>query len=499
MELSKLKKCDMSKPYVFVSYSSSNRDLVWEDVYNLQQRGYNIWIDDKMIDKTKSSWENDAIEAITTLNCKLLIFYVSRDSLSSKPCLNEMKATISEKAKKFNRNEGKLKFIAVDAEEIENFDDFTDELFTEYDESNNSEKYDILYDMCEGFFNTGNARVRILNKYIKNRKTDYYSEIEICIPDRVKNQDVVSSRNEVEETENTIENVSAEEQKSDELPEHDEKPAGNSNKKKFSVTGDITYSLFGKEYTDNQSDMMLRFFGQVLMHHQDKVATLPECKGMNCASRIDYTKQENRNDSMPSYFRVCHTFSYDNGESVCIGTAYGIKDKLSKMANLLAICGESGNIFSSEQVELPLMRSDNPNEKARRAASTGDITYTLYGKEYTDNQSNMMINFFKQVLSRHQDKVSVLPECKGMNCASHIDYTKAENRDDSMPSYFRICDTYTNDKGEYVCIGTSYGIKEKMTKMSYLLKICDEEMSIFSSDDVSFSNKERKVSMNYLS
>lgn len=497
MELSKLKKCDMSKPYVFVSYSSANRNLVWEDVYNLQQRGYNIWIDDKMIDKTKSSWENDAIEAITTLNCKLLIFFVSRDSLSSKPCLNEMRATISEKAKKFNRNEGKLKFVAVDAEEIEDFDEFTNDLFTEYEESNNSEKYDILYDMCEGFFKTGNARVRILNKYLKNRKTDYYSEIEACIPERVKNQEIDSSNNDVKEKEDIIEAVSSEEKRNDdELPENDEKMVDNSNKKKCSVTGDITYSLYGKEYTDNQSDMMLRFFGQVLMHHQDKVAALPECKGMNCASHIDYTKMENRNDSMPSYFRVCHTFAYDNGESVCIGTAYGIKDKLSKMAILLSICEESGDIFSSDQVELPLVRSYS--EKEGRAASSRDITYTLYGKEYKDNQSNMMINFFKQVLSRHQDKVAGLPECKGMNCASHIDYTKPENRDNSMPSYFSICDTYINDKGEFVCIGTSYNIKDKMAKMSNLLKICGEEMSIFSSADVSFANKERKAPVDYL-
>ena len=52
-----------------------------------------------------------------------------------------------------------------------------------------------------------------------------------------------------------------------------------------SVTGDVRYSIYGKEYEENQSDMMLRVFAQVLMRHPECVDTLPEQAGMNCAAK----------------------------------------------------------------------------------------------------------------------------------------------------------------------------------------------------------------------
>ena len=35
--------CDTESPYVFISYSSCDQELVYSDVRTLQQRGYNIW------------------------------------------------------------------------------------------------------------------------------------------------------------------------------------------------------------------------------------------------------------------------------------------------------------------------------------------------------------------------------------------------------------------------------------------------------------------------
>ena len=131
-----------------------------------------------------------------------------------------------------------------------------------------------------------------------------------------------------------------------------------------SVTGDVRYSIYGKEYEENQSDMMLRVFAQVLRRHPECVDTLPQQTGMNCAARwADITKPGTR-EAKPSYFRICQNFTFDNGASVCIGTAYGNDEKLRKIALLMDICGEDRGVFRSEQVELPELASRRPGRPA---------------------------------------------------------------------------------------------------------------------------------------
>ena len=58
----------------------------------------------------------------------------------------------------------------------------------------------------------------------------------------------------------------------------------------------------------------------------------------------------------------------------------------------------------------------------RQKSVTGDITYTLYGATYTDNQSGMMYRVFREVLKRHPEQIAGLPQQRGMNCASTINY-----------------------------------------------------------------------------
>ena len=101
-------------------------------------------------------------------------------------------------------------------------------------------------------------------------------------------------------------------------------------KRAFSLTGDVTYTLYGKEYTESQSDMMFRVFAQVLKRHQDKVDTLPEQQGMNCAAKYESIMEPGTPAAKPSYFRCCQNFKFDNGSAVCIGTAYGSADKIKK-------------------------------------------------------------------------------------------------------------------------------------------------------------------------
>lgn len=186
MDLKSLHKdllpCDVESPYVFVSYSSKDKEIVWDDVVELQHRGYNLWIDEANLDKTKDSWEEDALRAIESSNCVLLAFYVSHNSLTSEACLNEIERTKGELTIKTHF--GDVPFFAIECETINNIGEFIQSNVEEI-QSSNLEKREkdklipILFDFNKRWFTPDNKKVRIHSKFEHDRFSDYYEDIEI--------------------------------------------------------------------------------------------------------------------------------------------------------------------------------------------------------------------------------------------------------------------------------------------------------------------------------
>ena len=120
-----IKKCDTSSPYVFISYSSTDKKTVHEDVAEFQRRGYNVWVDTANLDLTKDSWRDDVYPAVASENCKKVLFYLSEDSLLSVNCakeLEELKKTFdlipeSKKVKK------EYPMFTVEAVKMKNFEE----------------------------------------------------------------------------------------------------------------------------------------------------------------------------------------------------------------------------------------------------------------------------------------------------------------------------------------------------------------------------------------
>jgi len=197
--INKIRKCDMSKPFIFISYSSHDKELVQQDVLEFQRRGYNVWLDERNLDKTKSSWAEDALKAIQNYNSILLIFYVSRHSLTSEACYNELNETMSEITKGRHRRR-ELKFIAVEAEPIGDMLQFADEVdndlrITSKDMEVTQAKIDTLSEFMKRFFDNNNARVRVKCKNDPSRagKLDYYDDILLNYCSEAKNQPVQSA------------------------------------------------------------------------------------------------------------------------------------------------------------------------------------------------------------------------------------------------------------------------------------------------------------------
>lgn len=251
----------------------------------------------------------------------------------------------------------------------------------------------------------------------------------------------------------------------------------NSRTRQATSTGDIRFTLYGKEYELNQSDMMLTFFAHVLNKHQDIVDELPSYNGMNCVSDVDYSLSENRKADMPTYFRSCEFFEFANGSHICVGTSYSVVDKLKKMALLLNICGESPEIFSSEQVELPAVKVRGGSSAVGKG-SGALVKFSVYGNKYEQNQTDMLGTICSSVIAKHPDKLEEAADA--LLCLDVKDYTDVAKED--RPVYFSSMNKYEVNGTAY-SVGGSFGMKEKLKMIARLLIMCDESKDIIDIED----------------
>lgn len=251
----------------------------------------------------------------------------------------------------------------------------------------------------------------------------------------------------------------------------------NTRTRQATSTGDIRFTLYGKEYELNQSDMMLTFFAHVLNKHQDIVDELPSYNGMTCVSDVDYSLPENRKADMPTYFRSCEFFEFANGSHICVGTSYSVVDKLKKMALLLNICGESPEIFSSEQVELPAVKVRGGSSVSGKGSGSL-VKFSVYGNKYEQNQTDMLGTICSSVIAKHLDKLEEAADA--LLCIDVKDYTDVAKED--RPVYFSSMNRYEVNGTAY-SVGGSFGMKEKLKMIARLLIMCDESKDIIDIED----------------
>ena len=251
----------------------------------------------------------------------------------------------------------------------------------------------------------------------------------------------------------------------------------NTRTRQATSTGDIRFTLYGKEYELNQSDMMLTFFAHVLNKHQDIVDELHSYNGMTCVSDVDYSLPKNRKADMPTYFRSCEFFEFANGSHICVGTSYSVVDKLKKMALLLNICGESPEIFSSEQVELPAVKVRGGSSAVGKG-SGALVKFSVYGNKYEQNQTDMLGTICSSVIAKHPDKLEEAADA--LLCIDVKDYTDVAKED--RPVYFSSMNKYEVNGTAY-SVGGSFGMKEKLKMIARLLIMCDESKDIIDIED----------------
>ena len=524
------------EPYVFVSYASKDKEKVYDFVYELRKRGINVYIDIELQENISKNWLQNIKERLYDVDCVAMISFLSLNYFRSYACLIEQLVTRSEDLKMEKGKYLENFYIALD-DNMSTIQKMEDAVYdnTVAKESQSMaikmvpEEVNVLKDVMEdniavksklkkdvrstidGLNTAHRVAISMLSYIFKessysiqkygtagdcaqlmynNFTNDKNDKINIDVLEELKekyNNDSVADKNNIAidsvaaddsvtavDNTNITDNTSITDNTNITDSTHIK---DNTRTRQATSTGDIRFMLYGKEYELNQSDMMLTFFAHVLNKHQDIVDELPSYNGMTCVSDVDYSLPKNRKADMPTYFRSCEFFEFANGSHICVGTSYSVVDKLKKMALLLNICGESPEIFSSEQVELPAVKVRGGSSVSGKG-SGALVKFSVYGNKYEQNQTDMLGTICSSVITKHPDKLEEAADA--LLCLDVKDYTDVAKED--RPVYFSSMNRYEVNGTAY-SVGGSFGMKEKLKMIARLLIMCDESKDIIDIED----------------
>lgn len=528
------------EPYVFVSYASKDKEKVYDFVYELRKRGINVYIDIELQENISKNWLQNIKERLYDVDCVAMISFLSISYFRSYACLIEQLVTRSEDLKMEKGRYLENFYIALD-DNMSTIQKMEDAVYdnTVAKESQSMaikmvpEEVNVLKDVMEdniavksklkkdvrstidGLNTAHRVAISMLSYIFKessysiqkygtagdcaqlmynNFTNDKNDKINIDVLEKLKekyNNDSVADKNNIaidsvaaDDSVTAVDNTNITDNTSITDSTHIK---DNTRTRQATSTGDIRFMLYGKEYELNQSDMMLTFFAHVLNKHQDIVDELPSYNGMTCVSDVDYSLPKNRKADMPTYFRSCEFFEFANGSHICVGTSYSVVDKLKKMALLLNICGESPEIFSSEQVELPAVKVRGGSSAVGKG-SGALVKFSVYGNKYEQNQTDMLGTICSSVIAKHPDKLEEAADA--LLCIDVKDYTDVAKED--RPVYFSSMNRYEVNGTAY-SVGGSFGMKEKLKMIARLLIMCDESKDIIDIEDYEIPDVKVKV------
>lgn len=84
---------DGNEPYLFISYSHADEDVVFPLIAGIQKAGYRVWMDRGI--EVGTEWSDNIADHLT--RCEAVIFFVSKKSVASENCLDEIATAKSKK------------------------------------------------------------------------------------------------------------------------------------------------------------------------------------------------------------------------------------------------------------------------------------------------------------------------------------------------------------------------------------------------------------------
>lgn len=189
--LEQIHPCDNDKPYIFISYSSWDKELVWQDVLDFQEDGYNVWLDEHNLDRTNASWQDDVMKAIENYRCQLLVFYLSPHSLISEACYKELKHTSAPETVSFHGREP-VNYIVIETEPVEKLNEYEQRVYErlinrkDLSDSEKQTKVKMMQNFIDDIFKSSNEKTRYRSKNDPRRNLDYRKQITAVFPENTR-------------------------------------------------------------------------------------------------------------------------------------------------------------------------------------------------------------------------------------------------------------------------------------------------------------------------
>lgn len=460
------KPCDLKRPFAFISYSHDEIDVtIVRNVFTkLYDDGYNLWIDTANIPIDENSWRDAATDALTAETCALALFFRSEPAVISHNIMVELEMI------KDLKNIKRIATVDIWHEENNDAVAYRTKILNEKtNEEQRREKLKKISVLQSIYSIVSKDASAIRLKDLEESSVD-----SLCdkIKDQLEESNIFPKKASSIEQSNKINTqppANSEEKKATSQEKIKPQETSVDGQKRISTTtGDITYTIYGKEYTDNQANMMLNVFAKVLQKHPDAVGKIladPEKPLIRCVSSINYELPENKTVSTPTRYNAgCY---FPIGQGIFVGTALNYPEKLRNIAQLLTICGEDFSILQSEQIELP------SSVKTRSSGSNGDEVYTIYGEEHSGNQTQMMVDTLKFIMEKHFDKREELAKLSSIKLSPMSSLTDS--------TYFRTGNEFSY-QGVTYSIGTSFSRQDKLKQILKAINICGEDIGQFKID-----------------
>ena len=305
------KRCDMEKPFAFISYSheDNNAQKVMAIFKGLYEKGINLWIDVANLPHGGEYWMKAALAELNSENCKILIFFRSETSICSSNVFDELTTF------KFKNIEN-IRVIDIWEQRENNAEKVREDLL----KSGKHDKHEIYKKICniistecnsyrlaEDYSNDIHQLCDALEKNLKKNDGKLFANATINVTTNVTN--CSTARN------NTI-NVT-----------------NNDNS--------FVFKLWGIEYTaHNLADMMKKTFQLVKEYYPGKIAgaaASDEIKFVATKADVDGGKL-----SSIDYFSARGEYKI-NGTEYYVGTKFNREAGIEQIKKLISFCDEKSS------------------------------------------------------------------------------------------------------------------------------------------------------------
>ena len=385
------------EPYVFVSYASKDKEKVYEFVYELRKRGINVYIDIELQENISKNWLQNIKERLYDVDCVAMISFLSLNYFRSYACLIEQLVTRSEDLKMEKGKYLENFYIALDdnMSTIQKMEDAV------YNNTVAKESQSMAIKMVP-------EEVNVLKDVMEDN---------IAVKSKLK-KDVRS----------TIDGLNTAHRVAISMLSYIFKESSYSIQK-YGTAGDCAQLMYNNFTNDKNDKINIDVLEELKKKYNNASSSATTTSSTASQSSASAPAVKNNTTEVD----IENNRTSDNIQSTEYSNVANNNDTNSDEINSNDIIGDENNTAIDSVATDDLATStDNinttDNSRTRQATSTGDIRFTLYGKEYELNQSDMMLTFFAHVLNKHQDIVDELPSYNGMNCVSDVDYSLSENR-----------------------------------------------------------------------